>query len=84
PIRWEAKGPRLVIDNGLLQLVIDRWQGRVASVMWDKGHGTNVGKPVPTLLGGVLPLLDQFEREGVGWEGKGIGWPATEVVRDIQ
>ncbi|MDW8028611.1 MAG: DUF4091 domain-containing protein [Armatimonadota bacterium] len=91
PIRWEVKGPRLVIDNGLIQLVIDQWQGRVASVIWDKGHGANVGKPVPspkspvpTLLGGVLPLLDQFEREGVGWEGKGIGWPATEVVRDIQ
>ncbi len=91
PIRWEAKGPRTAIDNGVLRLVIDRWQGRVASVTRDMGHRTiEKGQqlaPRPASLvpiGGVLPVLEQFEREGIGWEGKGIGWAGTEVVRDVK
>jgi hypothetical protein len=88
PIRWEAKGPRITIDNGLLQLVIDRWQGRVVSVTRGTGQGTrdeNASRPSsPVPLGGVLPLLEQFEREGVGWEGKGVEWVGTEVIRNVQ
>jgi hypothetical protein len=90
PIRWEVAGPRTTIDNGILRLVVDRWQGRVVSVTRDKGQGTRDGNdratrpasPVP--LGGVLPLLEQFEREGVGWQGKGIDWVGTEIVRDVR
>ena len=91
PIRWEAKGPRITIDNGLLQLVIDRWQGRVVSVTRGTGQGTRkedspVPLPAPLVpsIGGVLPVLEQFEREGVGWEGKGIGWCGTEVIREVK
>ena len=90
PIRWEVVGPRTTIDNGVLRLVIDRWQGRIVSVTWDTGQGTRKISPVPRpsspvpSVGGVLPLLEQFEREGVGWEGKGIAWAGTEVVRDVR
>jgi len=90
PIRWEAKGPRITIDNGLLQLVIDRWQGRVVSVTRGTGQGTRDENaraprpPSPVPLGGVLPLLEQFEREGVGWEGKGVEWVGAEVIRNVQ
>ncbi|MFN3420856.1 MAG: glycoside hydrolase domain-containing protein, partial [Armatimonadota bacterium] len=91
PIRWEAKGPRTTIDNGLLQLVIDRWQGRIATIARSTrqvGSGKElqpVPRPAPLVpLGGVLPVLEQFEREGVGWEGKGIGWAGTEVVKDVK
>ncbi len=90
PIRWEIVGPRTTIDNGVLRLVIDRWQGRIVSVTWGTGQGTRKISPVPRpsspvpSVGGVLPLLEQFEREGVGWEGKGIGWVGTEIVRDVR
>lgn len=73
PIRWEVSGPRATIDNGVLELVIDRWQGRIASVQVK-------GQPIC----GVLPLLEQFEKEGVGWEGKGISWVGTEVIKDVR
>jgi hypothetical protein len=91
PIRWEVVGPRTTIDNGVLRLVIDRWQGRIASVTWSTGQGTweeisRAPRPSPLVpsIGGVLPLLEQFEQEGVGWEGKGIEWVGTEIVRDVR
>ncbi|MEJ7615269.1 MAG: hypothetical protein SQA66_16720, partial [Candidatus Fervidibacter sacchari] len=91
PIRWEVVGPRTTIDNGILRLVIDRWQGRIVSVTWDTGQGARkeispVPRPSPLVpsIGGVLPLLEQFEREGVGWEGKGVEWSGTEVIRDVR
>jgi hypothetical protein len=91
PIRWEVIGPRTTIDNGVLRLVIDRWQGRIASVTRSTGQGvreeiSRAPRPSPLVpsIGGVLPLLEQFEREGVGWEGKGIEWVGTEIVRDVR
>jgi hypothetical protein len=91
PIRWEVIGPRTTIDNGVLRLVIDRWQGRIASVTRSTGQGvreeiSRAPRPSPLVpsVGGVLPLLEQFEREGVGWEGKGIEWVGTEIVRDVR
>jgi hypothetical protein len=91
PIRWEVVGPRTTIDNGVLRLVIDRWQGRIASVTRSTGQGvreeiSRAPRPSPLVpsIGGVLPLLEQFEREGVGWEGKGIEWVGTEIVRDVR
>jgi hypothetical protein len=79
PIRWEVVGPRITIDNGVLRLVIDRWQGRIASVTRSTGQGvreeiSRAPRPSPLVpsIGGVLPLLEQFEQEGVGWEGKGL------------
>jgi hypothetical protein len=91
PIRWEVVGPRITIDNGVLRLVIDRWQGRIASVTRSTGQGvreeiSRAPRPSPLVpsIGGVLPLLEQFEREGVGWEGKGIEWVGTEIVRDVR
>jgi hypothetical protein len=91
PIRWEAKGPRTTIDNGLLQLVIDRWQGRIVTIarstrqMKSGKEQQSVPRPASLVpLGGVLPVLEQFEREGIGWEGKGIGWAGTEVVKDVK
>jgi hypothetical protein len=91
PIRWEVIGPRTTIDNGVLRLVIDRWQGRIASVTRSTGQGvreeiSRAPRPSPLVpsIGGVLPLLEQFEREGIGWEGKGIEWVGTEIVRDVR
>jgi hypothetical protein len=91
PIRWEVVGPRTTIDNGVLRLVIDRWQGRIASVTRSTGQGvreeiSRAPRPSPLVpsIGGVLPLLEQFEREGIGWEGKGIEWVGTEIVRDVR
>ncbi len=91
PVRWEAKGPRTIIDNGLFQLVIDRWQGRIATIARStrQMESEKEHQPVPHLtplvsIGGLLPVLEQFEREGVGWEGKGIGWAGTEVVKDVK
>lgn len=81
PIRWEVVGPRITIDNGVLRLVIDRWQGYVASVQVCKRAGVQEKQ---ISVGKVLPLLEQFEREGVGWEGKGIEWVGTEIVRDVR
>ena len=79
PIRWEVSGPRVMVDNGVLHLVIDRWQGYAATVRVRKRESA----PEEVAIGRVLPLLEQFEREGVGWEGRGVGWPGAEVVRDI-
>jgi len=81
PIRWEVVGPRTTIDNGILRLVIDRWQGYIAGVQACKRVGVQEKQ---ISVGKVLPLLEQFEREGVGWEGKGIAWAGTEVVRDVR
>ncbi len=78
PIRWEMRGPAVIIDNGVLRFVIDRWQGRIVTVQGKLSSGDEV------TIGGVLPLLEQFEREGVGWEGRGIEWVGTERVRDVQ
>ncbi|MER3502230.1 MAG: hypothetical protein C4295_12350 [Candidatus Fervidibacterota bacterium] len=78
PIRWETRGPCITVDNGILQLLIDRWQGRIATIAWRAERGAW------RTVGGILPLLEQFEREGVGWEGRGIGWCGAEVISDIQ
>lgn len=78
PIKWEIHGPRTTVDNGLLNLEIDHWQGRVATVR------AKLSSVDVVSVGGILPTLEQFEREGVGWEGKGIGWCGTEVIRDVQ
>lgn len=78
PIRWEMQGPSITIDNGVLQLVVDRWQGRIATVQAKLSSGDRMN------VGGILPLLEQFEREGVGWEGKGVEWAGTEVIKEVR
>jgi Arc/MetJ-type ribon-helix-helix transcriptional regulator len=81
PIRWEVLGPSLTVDNGVLTLTIDMWQGCAAIVKVRRWNGT---REELVEVGRVLPLLEQFEREGVGWEGKGIGWPGAEVVKEVR
>ena len=79
PIRWEVSGPRVTVDNSVLHLTVDRWQGYAAIVQVRKQESA----PEKVTIGRVLLALEQFEREGVGWEGRGIGWPGAEVVRDV-
>ncbi len=72
PIEWEVRGPRTEVDTGPLRLVCDEFSGN----FWDVYVGDEK-------LGGVKSLMTQFEKEGVGWEGTGVGWPSAERIEDV-
>ena len=73
PIEWEVQGPRTEVDTGSLRLVCDEFSGN----FWDVYIGDRT-------LGSVKSLITQFEKEGIGWEGTGTGWPSAERIEDVQ
>lgn len=69
---WELEGPKEEIVTGPLRFVCDKFRGNFFSIL--KGEER---------VGRVGCCLTQFEREGVGWQGKGLSWPSPDFVREV-
>jgi len=73
PINWELKGPRWEAKSGHLRLVCDYYRGEFFDIYCDD-----------TLLGSIHCTLTTFEKQGVGWEGTGAGWPSPEGIKEVR
>jgi len=73
PMKYDMKGPEHRAKVGDLELVCDRFQGRYFRI-YDKGE----------LVADLSNTITEFEKEGVGWQGSGLGWPGINRIRDVK
>ncbi|MEA3402953.1 MAG: DUF4091 domain-containing protein [Armatimonadota bacterium] len=72
-IRWSIDGPRWRLKTGGLELVCDTFSDTYFSFARDS-----------ELLGRLTNTITQFEREGVGYQGTGVGWPGINALKDVR
>lgn len=73
PMKHELHGPQWRLKNGPLELIIDRFSNRYFTVLY---RGEEVGSLTNTIT--------QFEKEGVGWKGTGVGWPGINRLKQVK
>ncbi|MGC9319702.1 MAG: glycoside hydrolase domain-containing protein, partial [Armatimonadota bacterium] len=72
-IRWSIDGPRWRLRTGDMELVCDTFSDTYFSISLD---GESLGR--------LSNTVTQFEREGVGYQGTGVGWPGINTLKDVR
>lgn len=71
-IRWSIDGPRWRLATAGVEMVCDSFSDAYFTI-------SRGGTP----LGRLTSTVTQFEREGVGYQGTGVGWPGINTLRDV-
>jgi|GEM_PF-1722181 len=73
PLQYELHGPEWRVRTAGLELTCNKFSSRYFSIAY-KGQ----------VLGDLTNTMTQFEKEGVGWQGTGRGWPGIDHLKEVK
>lgn len=76
PVKWDIAGPKLVIDAGPASFTCDQLKSNLAQIAFSGTHE-------PKALGALRCTLTTFEKQGIGYQGTGVGWPSAERIKSL-